>query len=89
MNFIANPWYDDHFDLDRDELTLGKTFVAVARGNDDLIGHSSQLIGWALYEKFDTGLKRLQDWEKSGATPVVTREAVSGRDCCPHKGVVS
>jgi len=81
VSFIENPWYDDHFDLDRDSLKLGKTFVSVARGNSDLIGRSYQLIGWALYEKFESGLTLLRDCVKSGSVPAVTQEAVRGRQC--------
>ena len=77
VRFIENPWYDNHFDLDHDLLKLGKTLVSVARGNNDLIGRSYQLIGLALYEKFETGLKLLRDCIKLGAVPVVTQEAVS------------
>ncbi|KAI0215793.1 28S ribosomal protein S27, mitochondrial [Lamellibrachia satsuma] len=76
VRFIENPWYDNHFDLDRDLLKLGKTLVSVARGNNDLIGRSYQLIGLALYEKFETGLKLLRDCIKLGAVPVVTQEAI-------------
>ncbi|KAK2180748.1 hypothetical protein NP493_427g01050 [Ridgeia piscesae] len=76
VSFIENPWYDDHFDLDRDSLKLGKTFVSVARGNSDLIGRSYQLIGWALYEKFESGLTLLRDCVKSGSVPAVTQEAI-------------
>ena len=76
MPFIENPWYDDHFDIQKDNHCLGKTFLMVATEND-LLGRSYRLVGLSLYEKFDKAVELLEEWTESELTEIVTEEAVS------------
>ena len=76
VKFIPNPYYDDHFDIRSDRFLLGKTLNMIGKTTDDVMGRSCQLIGWGLYEKFDKGLKLLQDFLASDQEYSVTQDAV-------------
>ena len=77
VKFIENPWYDDHFDISRESLLLGKTLVAVTRDDHSTLGLSYCLIGWGLYEKFDMGLDLLEGLANGSLEGAVTQQAVS------------
>lgn len=78
--FIENPWYDDHFDIPRDSLLLGKTLLAVGKTLDSTLGRSCQLLGCGLYEKFDAGLALMDKWLLSADKFTVAKQAV----CCAN-----
>jgi small subunit ribosomal protein S27 len=77
INFIENPYYDDHFDLPTDKLRLGKTLVMLTKGQSDLMGNSYQLLGWGLYEKYDKGLAFLKEVVEKGEKDSLAQELVS------------
>ena len=78
VNFLERPVYDDHFDISKDSMKLGKTFAMVAKSADDILGRSYQLMGWGLYEKFDKGIALMRQWLENGKIgDAVSREAVS------------
>ncbi|ELU18637.1 hypothetical protein CAPTEDRAFT_226413 [Capitella teleta] len=60
VKYILTPWYDDHFDLNKETQLLGKTLVSITRQETGTLALSYQLIGWGLYEKFEQGLALLQ-----------------------------
>lgn len=55
INFLRNPYFDDHFDLRNSNHLVGKTFLAIARYLDGTIKNSMQLLGYTFYEKFAEG----------------------------------
>lgn len=56
INYIRNPYFDDHFDLRNSHHLVGKTFLAIARELLDVtLANSVRLIGYAYYEKFADG----------------------------------
>ncbi|XP_052861231.1 28S ribosomal protein S27, mitochondrial [Anopheles cruzii] len=67
VKFLRNEFFDDHFDLKNSQQLLGKTFIELSRsygGVSNLIGASCELLGLALYRKYDVGLEfvaNLQD----------------------------
>ena len=77
VKFIRHPWYDDHWDIHRDSLLLGKTFTLITAYEDGLLGTSYRLLGLGLHEKFDQGLDLMTQWAASQDQTTVAREAVS------------
>lgn len=77
VQYIHTPWYDDHFDLSQETLLLGKTFVAVTRGEASTLDLSYQLMGLALYEKFAEGLNLLETLAAGKDPGSVAKSAVS------------
>ena len=70
-------WYDDHWDIARDSLRLGKTLTMVTNMEDTVLGRSYNLIGLALWEKYDQVMDKMESWAKSDAKDIVCEEAVS------------
>uniref|UniRef100_A0A2M4AN83 Putative mitochondrial 28s ribosomal protein s27 n=1 Tax=Anopheles triannulatus TaxID=58253 RepID=A0A2M4AN83_9DIPT len=59
VKFLRNEYFDDHFDLKDSQLLLGKTFIELGRsygGSSNAIGASCELLGLALYRKYEQGL---------------------------------
>ena len=69
-------WWDDHFDLQKDDHLLGKTLAMIGRMEDSVQGRSSQLIGLAKYEKFEDALELLKG-ALGDKSVTFTKEAVS------------
>lgn len=55
INYIRNPYFDDHFDLRNSHHLVGKTFLAIARHLNGTVANSVRLIGYTYYEKFAEG----------------------------------
>ena len=70
-------WYDDHWDIARDTLRLGKTLTMITRMEDTVLGRSYNLIGLALWEKYDQVMDQMESWAKSDAKDIVCEAAVS------------
>ena len=77
VEFIRQLWYDDHWDIPRDSLRLGKTFTLLTESEDTVLGRSYRLIGFALWEKYDKVLDLMEQWANSGDKDIVCQEAVS------------
>uniref|UniRef100_A0A182N3H0 28S ribosomal protein S27, mitochondrial n=1 Tax=Anopheles dirus TaxID=7168 RepID=A0A182N3H0_9DIPT len=63
VKFLRNEFFDDHFDLTDSQLLLGKTFVELGRaygGVNSAIGMNCELLGLALYKKYDQALLHVQ-----------------------------
>jgi len=52
---LRNPYFDDHFDLTNANHVVGKTVALASRQllGDDVLRKSAELIGWAMYGKWD------------------------------------
>jgi len=58
VRYIINPFFDDHFDLKNTNHLLGKTFLYLAdefESKNETLANSLKLLGYSLYEKFDSG----------------------------------
>lgn len=67
--FLTNPFFDDHFDLKNTNHLLGKTFLYLAdevRASNETLANSFNLLGFALYEKFEDGNKFLSKSSAAG-----------------------
>ena len=63
VHFLLNPFFDDHFDLKNSNHLLGKSFLCLANAvkpTNESLSNSFQLLGYALYEKFEDGNKFLE-----------------------------
>ncbi|CAL8109467.1 unnamed protein product [Orchesella dallaii] len=52
---LRNPYFDDHFDLTSADHVVGKTLALSSRQlmGDDVLSKSGELIGWAMYGKWN------------------------------------
>ncbi|GFS71041.1 28S ribosomal protein S27 [Nephila pilipes] len=51
--FLRNYWFDDHFDITEPKHLIGKTLYLLAREMDNSLSRSYQIIGLAMYDKWD------------------------------------
>lgn len=64
VNYLINPYFDDHFDLKNSYHLLGKTLLLLAdavQSSNETLANSFQLLGYALYDKFEEGNKFLEN----------------------------
>ncbi|XP_050067738.1 uncharacterized protein LOC126556519 [Anopheles maculipalpis] len=64
VKFLRNEFFDDHFDLTDSQLLLGKTFVELGRsygGASSPIGASCELLGLAMYKKYDQAIAYVKE----------------------------
>lgn len=62
--YLRNPNFDDHFELKNSYHLLGKTFLYLAdevKPWNATLSNSLNLLGFALYEKFEKGIKFLAE----------------------------
>lgn len=58
LDYLINPFFDDHFDLRNTNHLMGKTFLYLAdevESKDEALANSLKLLGYSLYEKFEAG----------------------------------
>ena len=79
VDFIENPWYDDHFDLYSVNQKLGKSLIMLSTSND-LVSRGYLFLGNLLYLKFDKAMSLLKEWMDGQDLPVITESHV--RFCC-------
>lgn len=63
VRYIRNPYFDDHFDITDTNHLLGKTFLYLAdevRNADEILANSLELVGYALYQKYEKGCEFLK-----------------------------
>lgn len=70
VNYIRNPYFDDHFDLKNPNHLVGKTLYLACSSNNDTLSRTLQLIGLELYEKHDKA-KELIEKFSSNNEPVI------------------
>ncbi len=78
VDYIREPFFDDHFDLTKPQHLIGKTLVGFgkhfARQSTDSIASTSILLGWTLFEKHDKVIQSLDTILGSNSKPLVFRE---------------
>lgn len=60
INYLRNPYFDDHFDLRNSLHLVGKTLVAISQHMNDAIGNSIRLLGYCFYEKYSDGCQLIE-----------------------------
>lgn len=80
VDYIREPFFDDHFDLTDPRHLIGKTLIGFgkhwARQSPDALTHTSILVGWTLFEKFDKVIQSLDSLFGSVSKPVLFREGL-------------
>lgn len=76
VDYVRQLWYDDHFDIARDSLRLGKTLVLIAGDEDNVLSRSYKLVGLALWEKYDGVLSLMKEIANNTDANVLYKEAV-------------
>lgn len=80
INFIRNPFFDDHFDIRNSQHLVGKTFLAISRHmNDGPLKTSIELLGYCFYEKYSDGNKFLASLGNTGELHKVAVEIVKNK----------
>lgn len=74
INYLRNPYFDEHFDVRNSLHLVGKTLLAISRHMDDAIGHSIRLLGNCYYEKYADGCQLIESL--GGNTNQLYRDAV-------------
>lgn len=75
VNYLRNPYFDDHFDIVTPNHLIGKTLWLFGISLGGTLGASSQLVGLVLYEKYEKSVLFLENIIKSN-TKIYT-EAVN------------
>lgn len=53
VQFLRNPFFDDHFDIKDMNHLAGKTLCLAYANSDDLLDLNCKLLGWTFYKKYD------------------------------------
>ncbi|KAK6619485.1 hypothetical protein RUM43_012242 [Polyplax serrata] len=61
LEYLKNPYYDDHFDIKIPNHLVGKTLYMLGASVGDTIGASSQLLGLIMYEKYEKAVSFLEE----------------------------
>ena len=68
VRYLRNDFFDDHFDIKDTNHLLGKTFLYLAeevRSVDEVLANSIELLGYALYQKYEKGSAFVSSQKKS------------------------
>ncbi|XP_067666755.1 small ribosomal subunit protein mS27-like [Haliotis asinina] len=78
VKVIQFPYYDDHFDIKDERFLLGKTLYMLGGSvqNNDLLSTSLKVMGLGLYQKFDKGLRLLEEVANSSRKDAIHEEAL-------------
>ncbi|CAL4208146.1 unnamed protein product, partial [Meganyctiphanes norvegica] len=73
VSYVRNPYFDDHFDLRVPEHIVGKTLAWGAQNLEGSIRSSCELLGWALYQKWNKVSDLINDNKEPFAMCVVDK----------------
>ncbi|XP_012255925.2 uncharacterized protein LOC105685982 [Athalia rosae] len=76
VGFLRNPYFDDHFDLQKPAHIVGKTLYFFGKHFGDSLGRSYQLIGLILYGKYNAAAHLIKEWTQKGIQQVVYEDAI-------------
>jgi len=74
VDYLRNPYFDDHFDLVDPRDLVGKTLNFQGKHRTDAIGRTCQLRGLILYKKYDNVLKLIKEWLNTMQDKIVYEE---------------
>jgi len=67
VDFLRNPYFDDHFDITDSHHLVGKTMMAIGKTDGSIMGNSVRAVGLAYYNRWD----KLQDYLDKLDSPVL------------------
>lgn len=65
INWLRNPYFDDHLDIRNSHHLVGKTFLLISSYLNGPIGNSVRLLGYCYYEKYADGAKFIESIKNS------------------------
>lgn len=63
VDFIRNPYFDDHFDITDGDHIVGKTMLAISKTDCSILGNSFKAIGLAYYNRWNDLDSYLEKYE--------------------------
>lgn len=63
VDFLRNPYFDNHFDLTDGDHLVGKTMLAISKTDNTVLGNSFKAIGLAYYNQWDELIKHLDTFK--------------------------
>ena len=77
VDYIREPYFDEHFDLSEQKHLIGKTLVGFGKHMDGAVGSTSVLLGWTMFEKYDKVLAHLDSVLQSPVKPLIYKEWIT------------
>lgn len=74
VDYVRNPYFDDHFDLVDPRDLVGKTLVFQGKNMNNVLGRTYQLRGLILYKKYEVASTLIQKWLTSVNGEIVYKE---------------
>ncbi|EFN80617.1 28S ribosomal protein S27, mitochondrial [Harpegnathos saltator] len=74
VEFIRNPFFDDHFDLTDPKDLVGKTLSFHGKHQANVLGRTCQLRGLMLYKKYNQVLHLIKEWMETIQDKIVYDE---------------
>lgn len=74
VEYLRNPYFDDHFDLADPRDLVGKTLSFQGKHRTDALGRTCQLRGLILYKKYDDVLNLIKEWLETIQDKIVYEE---------------
>ncbi|KAK0090458.1 hypothetical protein PV325_000122 [Microctonus aethiopoides] len=76
VNYLRNPFFDDHFDLTEPKHLVGKSLVFFGKLYNDTLGRTCQLRGYILWLKYEQAVKLIKSWIDDGINEIIYKEVV-------------
>lgn len=78
VNFLRNPYFDDHFDLKEGDAIVGKTLAMLSPHLPaGPLARSLELLGLCMRGKSEEASHRLQQWRQHTKEPILFKQAVT------------
>nr|XP_034181433.1 28S ribosomal protein S27, mitochondrial [Osmia lignaria] len=74
VDYLRNPYFDDHFDLTDPRDLVGKTLAFQGKAMNNTLGRTCCLRGLILYKKYQDVLKLIQQWKDEVEEDIVYDE---------------
>nr|CAG4643938.1 EOG090X05Q1 [Lepidurus arcticus] len=76
VDYIREPFFDDHFDLTEPNALVGKTLAYLGKhfhklDQSDGVAHTSRVLGWTMYGKHNNALDAMETVAKSKPAPLI------------------
>lgn len=76
VKYIRNPFFDDHFDLQKPAHLVGKTLAFFGKNLGDTLGRTYQLVGLTLYGKYQAASSLIKEWNRKKTKQVCYAEGL-------------
>ncbi|XP_043266698.1 uncharacterized protein [Venturia canescens] len=77
VQFIRNPFFDDHFDLTDPQDLVGKTLVFYGKASNDVVSRSCHLRGLVLWKKYKDASNLIKQWTDNNQNECIYEEVLA------------